>query len=223
MISHGEEMAFLTEEGEKELEAAVAAIEAVSAAEIVVAVRPRVRSSIVQHVIVALVASVAMLAFTLYSPLTFRLWHVLTLPIMAGLLGGLLVEAVPALYRFLLPAELRSEHVYDAACAAFVQRGIHATRERTGILVYIALRENCVELVGDLGVREHVGAETLIAWSGILEGALAGGAKAVAKELAALAPELAKALPRKADDIDELANSIQLLTARPRQQGKAAR
>ena len=216
-------MKFLTEEGEKELEAAVAAIEAVSSAEIVVAVRPRVRSSIVQHVIIALVASIGMLAFTLYSPITFRLWHILTLPIMAGIFAGLLVEAVPPLYRFLLPAEVRSAIVYDAACAAFVQRGIHATRERTGILVYIALREQTVELVGDLGVREHVGAETLIAWSGILEGALAGGAKAFAKELAALAPDLARALPRRADDIDELANGVQLLAARPRQQGRAAR
>ena len=216
-------MKFLTEEGERELEAAVAAIEAVSSAEVVIAIRPRVRSSIVQHVIVALVASVGMLAFTLYSPITFRIWHILTLPVMAGVLGGFLVEAVPALYRFLMPAQWRSQIVYDSACAAFIQRGIHATRDRTGILVYIALREQCVELVGDLGVRQHVGAETLIAWSGILEGALASGAKAVAKELAAFAPELAKALPRKVDDIDELANSIQLLTARPRQQGKAAR
>ncbi|HTL36995.1 MAG TPA: hypothetical protein VL326_27855 [Kofleriaceae bacterium] len=216
-------MKFLTEEGERELEAAVAAIEAVSSAEVVVAIRPRVRSSIVQHVIVALVASIAMLAFTLYSPIAFRLWHILTLPILAGIFGGVLVEAIPALYRFLLPAELRSQHVYDAACAAFVQRGIHATRDRTGILVYVALREKCVELVGDLGVRQHVGAETLIAWSGILEGALAGGAVALAKQLASFAPELATALPRRADDIDELANGVQLLGARPRQQGRAAR
>src|ERR1043165_8208149 len=192
---------------------------AVLSAEVVVAIRPRVRSSIVQHVIVAAAASVAMLAFTLYSPISFRLWHILTLPIMAGLLGGMLVEGIPGLYRFLLPAELRSQHVYDAACAAFLQRGIHATRDRTGMLVYIALREKCVELVGDLGVREHVGAETLIAWSGILEGALAGGAVELAKQLASFAPDLAKALPRRADDIDELANGVQLLGARPRQQG----
>lgn len=216
-------MKFLSEEGERELEAAVTAIEAVSSAEVVVAIRPRVRSSIVQHVIVALVASIGMLAFTLYSPIAFRLWHILTLPIMAGFLGGMLVEAIPGLYRFLLPAEYRSQHVYDAACAAFIQRGIHATRDRTGILVYIALRERCVELVGDLGVREHLGAETLIAWSGILEGALAGGATGLAKQLAAFAPDLAKALPRRADDIDELANGVQLLGARPRQQGRAAR
>jgi putative membrane protein len=210
-------------ESERELEAAVAAIEAVSSAEVVVALVPRVRSSIVQHVIVAAVVGIGMLAFTLYSPIAFRLWHVLTLPVLAAVLGGLIVEAVPALYRFLLPAELRSQHVYDAACAAFIQRGVHATRDRTGILVFIALREHCVEVVGDLGVREHVGAETLIAWSGILEGALPAGAKAIAKELAGLAPDLAKALPRRADDIDELANGVQLLGARPRQQGRAAR
>jgi putative membrane protein len=199
-----------------------AAIEARSAAEIVIAIRPRIRASLVQHVTVGIVTAIAMLAFTLYSRIEFTLWEILTLPVLAGLLGSLLVEAVPALYRFLTPASLRSTHVYDAACAAFVQRGVHATRDRTGILVYIALRERCVELVGDLGVRKSVGAEQLIVWSGILEGALRGGASAVAKELAALAPALAEALPRRPDDIDELANGVQLLGAPPRQR-RAAR
>jgi len=215
-------MKFLTEAGERELEAAVAAIEATSAAEIVIAIRPRVRASLAQHVTVGFVTAIAMLAFTLYSRIEFTLWEILTLPVLAGILGSLLVEAVPALYRFLTPAALRNTHVYDAACAAFVQRGVHATRDRTGILVYIALRERCVELIGDLGVRKSVGAEQLIAWSGVLEGALAGGASAVAKELAALAPALAEAMPRRPDDIDELANGVQMLGAPPRQR-RAAR
>ncbi|HSD89326.1 MAG TPA: hypothetical protein VLB44_17475 [Kofleriaceae bacterium] len=210
-------MKFLTEAGERELEAAVAAIEATSAAEIVIAIRPRIGGSLAQHITVGFVTAIAMLAFTLYSRIAFTLWEILTLPILAGILGALVVEAMPALYRFLTPATLRSTHVYDAACAAFVQRGVHATRDRTGILVYIALRERCVELVGDLGVRKGVGAEQLIAWSGVLEGALGGGASAVAKELAALAPALAEAMPRRPDDIDELANGVQTLGAPPRQ------
>ncbi|NVB78154.1 MAG: hypothetical protein HOV81_07160 [Kofleriaceae bacterium] len=201
-------MTFLTAAGERALEDAVETIESVSSAEIVIAIRPRARDFLLQHAIVAAVTAIALLAFTLYSKLAFSLWHILTLPIMAGIFAALLVEAVPPLYRALVPASVRSVHAYDAACVTFVQRGVHATRDRTGILVYIALRERQVELVGDVGVLQKVGIEQLAAWSGTLEATLPRGAEALGKQLATLAPELATKLPRRADDTDELANSI---------------
>jgi putative membrane protein len=204
-------MRFLTAAGERALEDAVGAIESVSSAEVVIAIRPRARDFLLQHAIVAAVTAIALLAFTLYSHLSFSLWQILTLPIMAGIFAALLVEAVPPLYRALVPAAVRSEHAYDAACVTFVQRGVHATRDRTGILVYVALRERQVELVGDVGVLQEVGIEQLAAWSGTLEAVLPRGAEALAEQLAALAPELATRLPRRADDIDELANSVQVL------------
>jgi putative membrane protein len=215
-------MTFLTAAGERGLEDAVAAIESVSAAEIVIAIRPRARDFKLQHAFVGAVTAIALLAFTLYSPLEFSLWHILTLPVLAGVFGALLVEAVPPLYRALVPAAVRSEHAHDAACITFVQSGVHATRDRTGILVYIALRERQVELVGDIGVLQKVGIEQLAAWAGALEGVLPRGPEAVGKELAALAPALAKALPRRIDDIDELANTIQQLGAPPRRRRGAA-
>jgi putative membrane protein len=214
-------MKFLTKASERELEAAVRAIESVSSAEVVVAIRPRARHTLVQHGVVGIVTAIAMLAFTLYSPIEFSLWHILVIPIFAGILGALAVEAIPPLYRFLMPAWQRYEHVREAAYATFVERGIHGTRDRTGILVYIAIREHMVEIVGDLGVIRKVGIETLAAWSGELEAAMPRGAAAVAKQLATLAPALEKALPRRADDIDELSNSVQMLAAPPRQRRSA--
>ena len=188
-----------------------------SSAEIVIAIRPRARDFKLQHAIVGAVTAIALLAFTLYSPLPFSLWHILTLPILGGIFGALLVEAVPPLYRALVPEAVRSEHAHDAACITFVQSGVHATRDRTGILVYIALRERQVELVGDIGVLQKVGIEQLAAWAGALEGVRCRAApRPLGKELAALAPALAKALPRRVDDIDELANTIQQLGAPPR-------
>ncbi len=209
-------MTFLTAAGERALEDAVTAIESVSSAEIMIAIRPRARDFMLQHAIVAAVTAVGLLAFLLYSHLTFTLWQILTLPVMAAIFAALLVEAIPPLYRALVPARVRSEHAYDAACVTFVQRGVHATRDRTGILVYIALRERQVELVGDVGVLQKVGIEQLAAWAGALEAVLPRGAEALAGQLATLAPALAEALPRRLDDIDELASSIQHLGAPPR-------
>ncbi len=210
-------MSFLTEAGQRAIEDAVEAIEAQSAAEIVIAIRPRARHSLIQHAVVGVVAAIAMLAFTLYSPVEFALWHILVLPIFAGLLGALLVEAVPPLYRFVEPPWLRYEHVREAAYAAFVERGVHATRDRTGVLIYVALRERMVEIVGDLAVVKNVGIEVLAAMSGTLEAYVAKGSQAFAKALADQAPEFAKTLPRRADDVDELANSVYVFGAPPRQ------
>lgn len=210
-------MSFLTEAGERAIEEAVQAIEAVSAAEVVVAIRPRARYALMQHAVVGFVTAFGMLAITLYSPVEFALWQILTLPIFTGILGAVLVEAMPPLYRWMSPAWLRYEHVREAAYAAFIERGVHGTRDRTGILVYVALRERMVEIVGDLGVTKHHGIEVLAAWAGTLEAHLPTGAEAFGKALAQLAPELAKTCPRRHDDTDELANAVHVFGAPPRQ------
>jgi putative membrane protein len=215
-------MRFLTEAGEKELDAAVAAIESVSAAEVVIAIRPHARHSLIQHGIVGIVSAIGMLAFTLYSPIEFTLWQILVLPIFMGIVGAVAVAAFPPLYRFVQPDWVRHEHVREAAYATFVEQGIHSTRDRTGILVYIAVRERMVEIVADLEVLRKVGIEVLAAWSGQLEGVLPQGANAVGKQLASFADELATALPRRADDIDELSNAVQVLGAPPRHRKAAS-
>lgn len=215
-------MPFLTEAGEKELDAAVAAIESVSAAEVVIAIRPLARHSLIQHGVVGIVAAIAMLAFTLYSPIEFSLWQILVVPIFSGLVGAFAVEAFPPLYRFVQPDWVRHEHVREAAYATFVEQGIHSTRDRTGILVYIAVRERMVEIVADLAVLRKVGIEVLAAWSGQIEGVLPQGATAVGKQLASFADELAEALPRRIDDTDELSNTVQVLGAPPRHRKAAS-
>jgi putative membrane protein len=210
-------MSFLSEAGQRAIEEAVVAIEASSAAEVVVAIRPRARYALIQHAVVGFVAGFATLAFTLYSPVDFSLWQILELPLFAGILGAILDEAVPSLYRWLAPVWLRYEHVREAASTAFVERGIHGTRDRSGILVYVALRERMVEIVADVGVLQHHGIEVLAAWAGTLEARLPQGAEAFGKELALLAPALAKSLPRREDDTNELANNIHVFSAPPHQ------
>jgi putative membrane protein len=209
-------MRFLTAEGVKALEAAVAEIENASAVEVVLAVRPRARHWLVQHAIVGVAAMLGVLAFMLWGDPIFPLWAIMAFPILAGVIGVILVEAIPPVYRFLAPPPVRYEHVRDAARAAFVEKRVHATAGRTGLLVYIALRERLVELVGDLAVDDKIGRSQLIAWAEQLEAALPNGPAATAKALAALAPELGKALPRAANDVNELSDSLQVLGRAPR-------
>ena len=216
-------MKFLTPAGERALEQAVSAIEGASSVEVVITIRRRARYAMTQHATVGIVAAIAVLAFTLYSKVEFALWHILTLPILSGLLGAVLVEVLAPLYRFLAPPSLRYDHVREAAYAAFLERGVHRTRDRTGLLVYIAERERMVELVGDIAILDIFGIEGLAAWSGELEAMLPRGAVAFGERLATFAPALAEKLPRREDDIDELSNAITVFGRPPRQRGSASR
>ena len=209
-------MKFLDEAGVKALEAAGAEIEKVSAVEVVLAVRPRARHWFGQHVLVAIAAGLGVLAYTLWSHHVFALWVIMALPVLAGVIGMLLVEAVPPLYRFLAPVPLRYEHVREAARTLFVDKRVHATRRRTGLLVYIALHERIVELVGDVAIDDKVGHKLLGEWAHKLEAALPRGAEATATVLAGLAGELATRLPRAADDTNELSDAVQVIGRPPR-------
>jgi putative membrane protein len=191
-------MKFLGGDGVKALEAAVAEIEKTSAVEVVLAVRPRARHWLVQHVVVAIAAGIGVLAFAVWHHLAR--WEVVALPVIAGVVGLLAVELLGPLYRFLAPGELRDDHVREAARAAFVENRVHATRRRTGLLVFIAVRERRVELVGDTGLD----GAPLPDWSKQLAAALPGGPLATAKALASLAPALSTAAPRREDDVNEL-------------------
>lgn len=204
----------MNEAGERAFAEAITAIEAVSSIEVVVAVRPHARKWLWPATVLGALVGGAMLAYTLFADLEFSLWQILVLPIAAGIGAGIVGGSLPVLYRALTPVRFLEQHVRVAARAAFVERGVHATRDRTGLLVFIALLEGRAELVGDVGVVTAVGNDRLAAWGDKLTAALSIGATATATELGKLAGELASALPRKSDDTNELPDTLDVTAPR---------
>nr|HEX4318295.1 hypothetical protein [Kofleriaceae bacterium] len=199
--------AFLTETAGKSFHEAIVAIERVSSAEVVVAVRRGARASFAPHLSVAVPLLFAVLLYTLYSETEFPLWQIFAWPLAAALLGFAAVAEVDAIYRAIAPRELREHHVVEAARAMFYAKGVHATTKRTGVLVYIALRERMVELVGDLAFVAAVDAATRDTWSASLVAALPDGA-ATGRALAKLADDFAAKLPHRTGDTNELADDV---------------
>jgi putative membrane protein len=204
---------FLTPAGERAFRDAVTAIEGVSSVEVVIAVRPSAQRGSMPAVSAAVVAAAAMLAYTLYADAEFPLWAVLALPFAVAVAAALLA-LTPPLHRWLVSAHVLDHHVLEIARATFVERGVHATRDRSGLLVFISLLERRVALIGDVGVERAVGKAELARWTSELTGQLAAGGEATAKALAGLAPALAKAMPRRADDTNELPDAV--VTTAPR-------
>ena len=102
-------------------------------------------------------------------------------------LGAVAVAEIGALFRAIAPLAMRAAHVRDAARATFYERGVHATTKRTGVLVYIALRERVVELVGDVQFVAAVDAPTRARWAGSIAAALPDGVSLPAASLAWIA------------------------------------
>ena len=63
-----------------------------------------------------------------------------------------LVVSIPRLRLALTPRGLKADRVHKAAVEQFLGRGVHLTRERTGVLIFAALAERRAEVVADDGV-----------------------------------------------------------------------
>lgn len=67
-----------------------------------------------------------------------------------------LVGSIPAVRVWLAPSGLKRRRVRQHAQELFLAKNIHATRDRTGVLILVSWREHRVELVADDGIDAKV-------------------------------------------------------------------
>jgi len=201
---------FLTDESKAALADAVRAVESCSSAELVVAVRPRSDSYLHADLTAGILAAVAVLAVLLYSRWTFGLVWFLIDPLVVGALAGLAASRSDVMRRALTRRRTRRERVETAARATFVERRIHGTSGRTGILLYISILEREAAVVVDTGVEAIAATDAWRKAVGGIEEAVRNGADgvAVAERIRGLAALLGPALERSAADVDELPDEV---------------
>lgn len=191
------------------IRAAIAAIEARTAAEIVVSVTRRSQLHALPPALLGVTAALALHAYLLFAEPEFPLDWLLALPPAAGALAALAGCLAP-LQRRLTPASLRRRGVLLAGQATFYRREVGRTRDRVGVLVFLSLVEGQAEVVADAGVLR---ARPVDAWDeavAAIDRALAAGGRpdAVVAALHGLGDVLARCLPRRDDDTDELADEV---------------
>jgi putative membrane protein len=202
--------AFTTEAARARLREAVEAVERRSSAEIAVAVRKQAAPHHAAEWIGGALTAYLMLLLMLFSPPVFALPWIAVDTVLALGLGIGLVRMSPGLRRALVSSAEREAAALQAARATFVELGITATRERSGILVYVALLERRIEVIADRGVTDRVDVDAWVrARASIVDAAAAlsagsPGIETLAKAVESLADVLEHPLPRRADDIDEL-------------------
>jgi putative membrane protein len=202
-------MSLVSEKDFKRIEEAIARVESQSATEVVVAVVARSADYWQPRVALAGAWSVG-LAFAVVS-----LWHsVHPLWVIAAQIPvALAVYAVTSysrLLRWLVPAPVAQSAVEARAFRMFAERGVHSTRERTGLLLLISELEHRVVILGDSGIDQRVHHE---GWQShvdhlvqrIREGRTTDG---ILEVIDALRAPLAELVPIQPDDTNELPNQV---------------
>lgn len=199
---------FLDDEARAAFKEAIETIEGASGVEVVIAVRRRSAGYFHANLIVGLVAAFAGLAAMLFSEASFSLLSILVDPFIVGALAAAAIELTPGIKRLLTPSSVRRRHVDAAARAAFVDRGVHNTMDRSGLLVYISWLEQQIALVADSGLLRSATPEVIAAAQAEANGAMGSGGAAVARALVAYKDLFATAMPRREEDLNELPDAI---------------
>lgn len=136
--------------------AAVECIESVSSIEVVVTLSPRTVPATVPVLSSALATGILFLALyhVIYAAATAGTIVTNTIAFSAGV--ALLVGSFPQLQRLLIPAQRLRNAALAAARAEFVRQGVHCTRNRTGLLLYLSVFERQALLVADSGIRAMI-------------------------------------------------------------------
>ena len=200
---------WLDERAERAFQEAVTRIESDSAAEIAIAVRRSARSWPHVPLLAGIAGAWATLAYMLFSDPAFALVFFLVDPLLGGAVAAAAAAAVPATVRWFTPRAQRRRAAAAAARATFVERGVHRTRDRTGVLVYCALAERIGVVVADAGVEAAVPPPALAAWEEQIGLAIARGGVATAEAVASISATFAAALPRTASDVNELHDAVE--------------
>jgi putative membrane protein len=122
----------------------------------------------------------------------------------------MIIGKFPHLVISLVGGRRRHHAVRLRALRAFYEKGLHRTRQQTGVLFFISLLEHKVWVLADKGIHEKIGQETLNTFAakvsrGVAEGRACDKLCEAIKEAGLL---LAEHFPIKPGDIDELPNGL---------------
>lgn len=125
------------------------------------------------------------------------------------LVVGTLLLWPPLKIRF-VPKSIRRAHAARAAQEQFHLLGVHRTRNRSGLLLYVSVAEHYVQIIADEGIHARVGEARWQEIVGMFVAEVKAGrvADGFTAAITAIADAMAAHYPREADDVNELPNRL---------------
>ncbi len=150
-------------------------------------------------------------------------WHVQSwyVPAFFGLASFLFIALffalanIPAIDRLIIPYLVRHKAVYNRAIRYFVESGVYATKENSGILIFISVMEREVRIIADFGIGEKIEQSYWDAIASDLSKAFKGNyvAEGILSAVEQCGKILAEAFPAKKENPNELVDGLIVLEA----------
>jgi uncharacterized membrane protein len=102
------------------------------------------------------------------------------------------------------------DDAYKRAQEVFEQLNMHATKQRNGVLLYVAYEDHKLAILGDKGIYEKTGADFWVAEKDLLVSYFKKDAYSdgLSKAIHDVGEKLAAFFPKTADNTNELTNDI---------------
>lgn len=155
-------------------------------------------------------ASVATYLLHVWHPFAeLEFWVIYAFQVFGLVLGWALCR-LPFTFRFFVPKSVREQEVLEAAQSAFMRFGLVNTKDRTGVLVFVSLKEHIIRILADRGIHEKVGEEFWKSETDRIALAIRNGkpAEGMVEAILSIGQKLHIHFPRKVGDTNELPNTL---------------
>jgi len=127
-----------------------------------------------------------------------------------SLVSAWITDYFPPLKRIFISKRRSNALVREQAVQSFFEKGLHKTRDATGILFFISLFEHRVWILADTGIYSKISQQELQVYAsdmakGIRQG---NGAEILCREIGNLGTVLAEHFPARHDNINEFPDGV---------------
>jgi putative membrane protein len=201
-------MPFLTDEDRLRIATAIAAVERRTSGELVAVVAQSAGDYRRVPLLWPALAALLLPAFLLTIEPGMRAWTLYLVQAATFLVLALLAQL--PLGAALVPDWIKRRRASRLAREQFFERGLHLTRARTGVLIFVSVAEHYVEIIADEGINALVPAGTWDeAVADFVERVRAGRVgEGFLAAVEVVGARLAEHFPRAPDDPDELPNHL---------------
>jgi putative membrane protein len=133
---------------------AIAEIESQSHAEVVLMVRAHANTYPHYPLAAGIILAFAALSYFRFAPIFFDEWIIYAGTVVAFVLGAVVTGGIPRILRMLVGQRRLHKTTEIIARAYFQKAGIHHTRDKTGVLIFVAVLEQQVVIIADRGVEQ---------------------------------------------------------------------
>ena len=127
-----------------------------------------------------------------------------------SLVTGWITNYFPALKRIFIPKNRSEELVREQAVQSFYEKGLHKTRDATGVFFFVSLFEHKVWILADTGIYSRISQQELQVYANDMAKGIRQGnaAEILCREIGNLGEVLAQHFPAKHDDENEISNQV---------------